>query len=40
MSHAPRLLLFNLVTDDADPVLSFASDWIRVNWRRTASTWT
>ena len=30
MSHAPRLLLFNLVTDDADPVLSFASDWIRV----------
>ena len=25
-----RLLLFNLMTDDADPVLGFASDWIRV----------
>ena len=30
MSHAPRLLLFNLMTDDADPVLGFAGDWIRV----------
>ena len=29
MSHAPRLLLFNLMTDDADPVLGFASGWIR-----------
>ena len=29
MNHKPRLLLFNLKTDEADPVLGFASGWVR-----------
>ncbi len=29
MSRPPRLLLFNLMTDERDPVLGFASAWIR-----------
>ncbi len=31
-----RLLLFNLTTDDADPVLGFASDWLRALAARCA----
>ena len=33
----PRLLLFNLMTDSADPVLGFASGWIRDLARRCES---
>ena len=33
----PRLLLFNLMTDSADPVLGFASGWIRALARRCES---
>ena len=33
----PRLLLFNLMTDSADPVLGFASVWIRALARRCES---
>lgn len=35
--HRPRLLLFNLMTDSRDPVLGFATGWIRELARRCDS---
>ena len=35
--HRPRILLFNLMTDSRDPVLGFATGWIRELARRCES---